>query len=227
MVLDIQLTHMIYLTYQLVRYERVDMPEHRDGRTTDTRQLILKEAEKLYYTGGYDAINLQVVADHLKITKAALFHHFKNKQALFFEVILGIIEHMRVMFETEIDEGDPSTRVRLSRVMTRLAGEPTFDFMRFLREEFKLLDPDQQRQAEQAWTNGMFLVLARIFREGIERGDLKDHDITISTTLFLNMFVLLPHVDSPDNRFVNQDQREQYITKLLNILLDGLGKDTA
>lgn len=201
------------------------MPEHRDGRTTDTRQMILKEAETLYYPGGYDGINLQAIADHLRITKAALFHHFKNKQTLFFEVILGIIEHMRQMFEAEIDEGDPSTRARLSRVMVRLSGEPTFDFMRFLREEFKLLDPSQQHEAEQAWTNGMFQVLARIFREGIERGDLKEHDVTMSTTLFLNMFVLLPHIDSPGNAFVSQDQREQYITDILAILLDGLGKD--
>jgi AcrR family transcriptional regulator len=200
------------------------MPEHRDGRTTDTRQLILKEAEKLYYAGGYDNINLQVIADHLKITKAALFHHFKNKQALFFELLLAIVASMRRMFEAMIDEGDQSTHARLSRIMLRWAEEPTFDLMRFQREEIVFLDPDQQREVGQAWHAGMFQVLERVFHEGILRGDLQDHDTTMATYLFLNVCVLLPHVDNPMHAIMGYENQEQYIAKLLNILMNGLGK---
>jgi AcrR family transcriptional regulator len=200
------------------------MPEHRDGRTTDTRQLILKEAEKLYYAGGYDNINLQVIADHLKITKAALFHHFKNKQALFFELLLAIVASMRRMFEAMIDEGDQSTHARLSRIMLRWAEEPTFDLMRFQREEIVFLDPDQQREVGQAWHAGMFQVLERVFHEGILRGDLQDHDTTMATYLFLNVCVLLPHADNPMHAIMGYANQEQYIAKLLNILMNGLGK---
>src|SRR6185437_6301603 len=120
------------------------MPEHhRDGRVTETRLLILKEAERLYYAGGYENINLQVIANQLTITKAALFHHFKNKQALFFEMLLALLEHMRKMFEAEIEVGDASVRARLGRLMVKLTLEPFFDVMRFQREEMRLLQPEQ------------------------------------------------------------------------------------
>ena len=59
------------------------MVEHKDGRTTDTRQLILKEAERLYYVGGYEKISLQVVADQLGFSKAALFIISRTSKSYF------------------------------------------------------------------------------------------------------------------------------------------------
>ena len=202
------------------------MPEHRDRRTTDTRQLILKEAEKLYSAGGYENINLQVIADHLQITKAALFHHFKNKQALFFEMLMSILERMRQMFEEVIAKGEPTTRAKLTRMMLQLTLEPTFDIMRFQREEIGLLTSDQQREIRHAWNAGTFAVVERVFHEGVEQGDLKEHDAKLSAYVFLNLCLLLPRADNPVRTVTHYANREQYIASVLSILLDGLGKDS-
>ena len=203
------------------------MPEHRDGRVTETRQLILKEAEKLYYAGGYENINLQVIANQLKITKAALFHHFKNKQALFFEMLMALLEHMRQMFATAVEIGDPSARARLGRLMMKLTFEPNFDIMRFQREEMGLLQPEQQQAIRQAWNTGTFAAVERVFREGIGRGDLQEHDPTLAAYLFLNICLLLPRVDNPIWSLMHYESQQQYITSVLDILLDGLGRKEA
>lgn len=200
------------------------MPKQTGGRTTDTRQLILKEAEKLYYTGGYDHINLQVLADQLHITKAALFHHFKNKACLFFETLLAILEHMRQMFEAVIAQGDPSTRARLMRAMEQLALEPAFDIVRFQREEMKVLDPQQQQEIRQAWSAGTFDIVKRIFQEGMLQGDLKEHDATMAASLFLNICLLLPRASDPVRTLPMHESRDLSITNMLSMLLDGLGR---
>lgn len=200
------------------------MPEHRDGRTTDTRQLILKEAEKLYYAGGYENINLQVIANQLNITKAALFHHFKNKQALFFEMLMGLIEHLRQVFETVIAEGDPAVRERLARLMARLTVEPHFDVMRFQREEIGLLQLEQQQMVRHAWNAGPFAVVKRVFSEGIEQGELKEHNPALATYLFLHICLLLPGANNPIRSIMKYESQGPYISSVLSILLDGLSR---
>jgi len=198
--------------------------EHRDGRTTDTRQLILKEAEKLYYVGGYERISLQVIADHLEISKAALFHHFKNKRELFFEMLLLILAHMRAMFEESIRGEGLSTRVKLYLTMQRLTQEPIFDVMRFQREEYILLEAQQQRIVNERWHSDMFDIMQGIFKVGVQQGELREHDIMLSTHLFLNMCILLPYANNPVHIEEGQAKQDMYITALLDMLLDGLNK---
>ncbi len=198
--------------------------QHRDGRTTDTRQLILKEAEKLYYMGGYDHISLQVIADHLQISKAALFHHFKNKRELFFEMLLMILAHMREMFESVIHKEGLSTHERLYLVMQRLSEESMFDMMRFQREEYPLLDPEQQHKADKQWHADMFDIVQRVFREGIERDELRAHDVNLSTYLFLNMCLMLPFNNNPTSIPMSANKRDEYINSLVDLLLHGIGK---
>lgn len=198
--------------------------QHRDGRTTDTRWLILKEAEKLYYAGGYDHISLQVIADHLQISKAALFHHFKNKRELFFEMVMMIIAHMRTLFEDIVSEERLSTREKLSLCMQRLAHEPTFDIMHFLREDYPRLEPEQQYKGNEAWSAFAVEMIQRIFEEGITRGELREHNLLLSTSLFLNSSLLLPHIDNPMGAVMDDASRESYIHALLDMLLEGLNK---
>ena len=198
------------------------MVEHRDGRTTDTRQLILKEAERLYYAGGYDKISLQVIADQLGISKAALFHHFKNKQELFFEMLFHIVEHMRQMFAAAVEGSGLTTREKLTNIMVRWAHEPTFDVMRFLREDYYQLTPEQQREIGEAWFANTLTVVKGVFEEGIERGTLRPHNTTLSANLFLNMCILLPHPDNPMRQIMEHAHLKEYANDMLGMLLDGL-----
>ena len=88
----------------------------QDGRVKDTRQRILREAERLYYQGGYAGISLQDLADTLDISKPALFHHFKSKQELFFETLLEMLESRRRLIEAAIRAGD-TTYARLRNIL--------------------------------------------------------------------------------------------------------------
>ncbi|KCZ55383.1 hypothetical protein HY29_12670 [Hyphomonas beringensis] len=61
------------------------MPKPRARKARETRTAILKAARNRFSEEGFDASIASIVVE-AGITKGALFHHFENKQQLFYEV---------------------------------------------------------------------------------------------------------------------------------------------
>src|SRR3546814_10910828 len=57
--------------------------EPNSSRAERTRAAILAAAEELFASRGFATTRLQDVADAVKMTRAALFYYFKDKQSLF------------------------------------------------------------------------------------------------------------------------------------------------
>jgi AcrR family transcriptional regulator len=58
---------------------RTKTPSARALQAEKTRELILETAQRLFAEHGYDATSLQVIADELGLTKAAVYYHFRAK----------------------------------------------------------------------------------------------------------------------------------------------------
>jgi AcrR family transcriptional regulator len=192
-----------------------------DGRVKDTRQRILREAERLYYQGGYAGISLQELADTLAISKPALFHHFKGKQELFFEVLLAMLESRRLLIEDAIDAGD-TTYARLRNVLRAMKECPFFDPMKFITDEKGSLTEAQQRQVEAAFARSIQQPIARVLEEGVRRGELRPHQPQLGVMIFLNLMMLLPAPGHPYSGPQHLDS-QQYIDELLAFFLQGVG----
>ncbi len=197
------------------------MSKRRDGRNTDTQQHILREAESLYLLGGYEHINQQVIADRLHITKAALFYHFANKQELFFRLLLFILERTHRTIVDAIG-GDISTQQKLRQLMAALLKQPTFDMTRFSHEELHLLTVEQQYQVGHAVQQQLFAAVQKVFRDGIERGELRSHDVSVSSALFLHMCIPLSHPKSALRTSLNEQESEDESQKMLDLFLHGV-----
>ncbi len=56
------------------------------------RQTIIDAAEKLFFSKGYDNVSMNDIAKGVKVSKGTLYVYFKNKEELFFAIVLrGII----------------------------------------------------------------------------------------------------------------------------------------
>lgn len=53
----------------------------------NTKEKILESAKKLFSDYGYSAVSMSEIAKEVKITKAALYYHFKSKKEIYLEVI--------------------------------------------------------------------------------------------------------------------------------------------
>lgn len=61
----------------------------------ELRHKILLEAQHLFLQRGYDRTSLQMIADKVNISKSNLYHYFKNKEELFYELTDGAADGLK------------------------------------------------------------------------------------------------------------------------------------
>ncbi|GEB48919.1 MULTISPECIES: TetR/AcrR family transcriptional regulator [Streptomyces] len=62
----------------------------RDEYAEATRNAIVEAARDLFSSGGYAKTSLDDIADHARVTKGAIYHHFANKRAVFEAVLADV-----------------------------------------------------------------------------------------------------------------------------------------
>ena len=79
----------------------------RPAKALRTRAAILTAAERLFAKRGYAATRLEDVADAVGVKRAALFYHFRDKQALYDAVIEEAFGDLVARLETALTAGGP------------------------------------------------------------------------------------------------------------------------
>ncbi len=64
-----------------------------------TRQQILATAQRLFTELGYDATSLQMIADELGLTKAAVYYHFRAKSDILHAAMQPGIQRLEVLLD--------------------------------------------------------------------------------------------------------------------------------
>ncbi len=64
-----------------------------------TRQQILETAQRLFTELGYDATSLQMIADELGLTKAAVYYHFRAKSEILHAAMQPGIQRLEVLLD--------------------------------------------------------------------------------------------------------------------------------
>ena len=78
------------------------MATARATKAEQTRQALLATAQRLFAEFGYDATSLQMIADEMGVTKAAVYYHYRSKSDIIRELAgLVIAEFNSVMDEAE------------------------------------------------------------------------------------------------------------------------------
>jgi AcrR family transcriptional regulator len=76
-----------------------------------TRQQILATAQRLFAERGYDATSLQMIADEMGLTKAAVYYHFRAKN----EILLAAMRPGLLRLQALLDEA-AAIRGRRARI---------------------------------------------------------------------------------------------------------------
>lgn len=105
------------------------VPLTRAEQAEQTRARILDVATELFGTHGYDDTSLQLIADTIGLTKAAVYYHYRTK----IEILRAIVEPARRDVDTLLDEA-----VSLPRGPLRVAALRT-SFVDFLVTRRSLL----------------------------------------------------------------------------------------
>lgn len=100
-----------------------------------TRAALLDAARPLFAEHGYAATSLEQVAKSARVTKGAIYHHFRDKRALFTAVVERVHEAVLARVLTRsVQEADTWTRT-LAGIDAFLEGCLTPEFQRVVLQE--------------------------------------------------------------------------------------------
>lgn len=201
------------------------MSENENSTHThnDTYQRIVKTAQQLFMKYGYRAVSTRQIADLCGITQPALYHHFKNKQALY----MAVIQHSLLQTEkvlNKINKNNHTFPERLLKMTMFMMENYGMNLSQMFHDIFHELNSSQQLEAQKWWVNGFLTPVIKMIEDGVNQGELKDlaQKGTTSTELayFILNFIrstLLPSSEP------NQSSTEKKTKLMVDIFLHGVG----
>ena len=125
----------------------------RTAGTTDSRQRFIDVAVRLFTQHSFAGTSLQMIADEVGVTKAAVYHHFRTREDLLAAVIEPLLAQLRTIVEAAEAQRSTSARaehlltgftrlaVRNRELMSVLAADPgTIDLLRSQHDVGSLID---------------------------------------------------------------------------------------
>jgi AcrR family transcriptional regulator len=112
----------------------------RAAQAEHTRQQILQTAQQLFAERGYDATSLQMIADEMGLTKAAVYYHFRAKTDILHAAMQPGIERLAALL-------DESASIRGRRARIEHLVEGFIDFLVLHRQYATMasIDPAAKR----------------------------------------------------------------------------------
>ncbi|MGW1070612.1 TetR/AcrR family transcriptional regulator [Streptomyces aureus] len=168
----------------------------RQQRRGDTRQRIQDVALELFSEQGYEKTSLREIAEHLDVTKAALYYHFKTKE----EILISLFEDLTRPLDELIEwgAGQPHTLETKQEVLRRYSdalggASPLFRFMQENQATVRELSIGE------TFKDRMISMLEIIKEPGAELTD-QVRCISALFTMHAGMFVLKDVEGDPEDK---------------------------
>ncbi len=200
----------------------------KEGRRRVGRERILQVAEEMFASQGYRAVSIRDIAHACGVTNAALYYHFPSKEALFREVMLRHLEHLR---QAMVAAAQAQERFRdqlhamLEVYATTLSKHRTSMFT-WRRELLALkgAPPDERKALFQHAQRAVLAPLAQVIQQAIQRGELRPAAEALTLAA---MLVGLVSGALYAQRAPNQEQVRQAVRQAVEIFLFGLRPPSA
>ncbi len=178
------------------------------------RERIMREARELFTRDGFAAVSMQQIADAAGVNKATLYHHFKDKEALF----LAVVVRERALVAAAVDSAlaaDGPLRSRLLAVAERMIAAGQADIGR-LMADLKQHVSAGRRDAAFCQSTPPWVGLRHAVAAAIETGEVRPVDPEMVARLF---FVALM---SEANRLRGGDPTPADPAAIVGVLFDGI-----
>ena len=149
----------------------------REARTYggETRELILKAAEKLFAAQGLHSVSMQDIAAEAGVSRATVFNQFGSKILLLDAITARSLENYRAMLCAALDDADAPTAALLRRLFRQM-GKGIAGNQNLYREVFVEIRKVSMGLDGDGVSPGLkretFDILTTLFARGQARGDI-------------------------------------------------------
>ena len=178
------------------------------------RELILDAAEKMFFSRGYDNVSMDDIASEIGLNKATLYIYFKNKESLFFAVVLRGALILNAMIKERIN------KCKSGMEILDAIGITYFEFVdkypdysraylyfrsdRFSIEDSQDLCDDGKMVLE--LRNEEFAIVCNAIESGIDEGAISPDLDPVEVTVFLTLVVKVLTEMRPSFKKVLEDR---------------------
>jgi AcrR family transcriptional regulator len=140
-----------------------------------SRNKILDVSEALFAQRGFAGVGMREVAEAAGLGKSSLFHHFRSKAQLYYEVLGRELERIRGRLDAALTrEAPPRARLEswVDALVDALAEHPTSArlLLRALFEDHDLSEPLPEADQAERVLGGILQQIHRLLGEGVESG---------------------------------------------------------
>lgn len=162
--------------------------EHGTAATPATgRARIIDAAFRKFADLGYSGVSMQQIADAAGVTKATLYHHFQDKEALFVEMMRERFGRSQERLARSVDAGE-TFRDTLMAYGEVLFSEERADLSRLFGDFHRYVAEDRQAafwvDYERPWT-----YLEGAIRAAMERAEVREGDPVLVAQICFSAFV--------------------------------------
>lgn len=156
-----------------------------------SREKILDVAEALFARRGFAGVGLREVAEAAGLQKSSLFHHFRGKAQLYYEVLLRVLARIELRLDPVLRSAAPPPE-KLDRwvdgLVDALAEHPATArlLLRGLFEDDDVGDDAApEAEAAEAVLGALLQGIHRLLREGVESGAFREVSVphTVQTLI--------------------------------------------
>ncbi|MEE8585548.1 MAG: TetR/AcrR family transcriptional regulator [Acidobacteriota bacterium] len=147
------------------------------AKSAATIQNILEAARKLFTARSYAEVSMAGIAQQARVTKGALYHHFKSKEELYLMMMHAYLQEQRDRMRRAV-ESPGSCRQRLRRLTVDFLSQPANKHrtMRLVRRDVNIFRGKARQELIQAYQEALPEQEEAIIRDGIRDGELPGFD---------------------------------------------------
>lgn len=197
----------------------VNKQEKKPSRSDDRQAQLLEIAGRLFAKNGFKGTSLRDIAEEANITKAALYYHFPNKEALYERIVLhGLEVLLEEVMAATANERSAVDKVRAFMLTTADYYTRNRDTWITGSNAFRTTEESASRAKGVMFRDQYEKHLRNCIRDGIKAGEFRDVDPAIAGRLLLSSINSMSRWHRPDGPMSAQAVVEQF----LDILMIGL-----
>lgn len=185
----------------------------------ETRDLVLRQARRLFMRRGYADVSVGEVAEAVGVTKPTLYYHFADKEGLYAAVLSDLMSEVGGYVRRAAAQ-PVSVRERLVEIAYGFFLHSDFTMEPMLRDATYLIGPERAERVQADYTRHMLDPLLRLMREGVRAGEVRAD--TDAPTLVRAYLGLLDSFTAPDGHAARSDAEHRRAAQtLVTLFLDG------
>ena len=154
---------------------------------SESREHVLRVAERLFSERGYTAVTLKDIAEELGVRQAALYYHVPGgKEDLFVEVTKrSFIRHRKGLEEANKPD-EANLADKLNAMASWLLSQPPLDLLRMARSDLPALSKEHAQELYVLGYASLEEPVQSVLTQAYQRGEIRLSDSQVMSAVFLS-----------------------------------------